>query len=430
MPAETNDLKIDVTESASWSRRLSITVPAERVQRTRGRVAERLTRGVRLPGFRKGKLPPRVVEQRFGPSIDQETIDHVIQEAYREALESQGITPISQGRVDDVQYESGAELTFAVEVEVQPEVELARLGGFTASRPGVEVGDAEVDAVLERLRDERGEWTEVEEGTRPDYGDQALVEITAYSESEPAEPHSYQIVLGEGQAIPDVENAILTLAPGESGEFDVTFPEDFPDEERRGQTQRLRIELREARRKVLPEIDDEFARAVGEFEGLEALRARVLADLTQDATERAEADVRRQLVEEVISANPFDTPESMIQRYLDHMLGDPEREAERRKKPLDSEEQARLAELREQFRPQAEWGVKRMLIIERIAAMEGLRATQDEIDQRVEEIAAHRERSPSEIWLQLEKTGQLEVLEREITEEKVFEHLKSQNTIA
>jgi trigger factor len=430
MGSDTKEIAVAVQEGQSWSRRLSITVPAKRVQRTRGRVAEQIARGARLPGFRQGKLPTRVIEQRFGASIDQETIDRLVQEAYREALDIEGITPISQGRVDDVKYDPGSDLTFEVEVEVQPVIELNRLSGFTASRPPVEVGDTEVDAVLERLRDERGEWEELEAEARPDYGDQVLVEITALTDDGEEEPHTYRIVIGEGQAIADVEAAILTLTPGEIGEFTVSFPEDFPDEARRGQQQQLRIDLKEARRKVLPAIDEDFARAVGEFDSLDALRARVLEDLREDAEQRAEGEVRRQLIDQVLEANPFDSPESMLQRYLDYMLGETDDREGGQKPPRSPEEEERHAKVRETLRPQAEWGLKRTLVVERIAEQEGLRATQDEIDERVEELAAKHDRSPSEVWIQLEKSGQLEVLEREITEEKVYDHLKSQNTVA
>jgi trigger factor len=430
MAENTSGLTIAVQESTASSRRLSIVVAAERVERTRGRVAEQIARGARLPGFRKGKLPTRVIEQRFGPSIDQETIDRLIQETYREALETQGITPISQGRVDEVKYDKGADLTFEVEVEVQPEIELARLGGFTASRPPVEVGEGDVDSVLDRLRDERAEWAPIEEGSRPSYGDQVLVEIIAHGETPEAdeEPRSYRIVIGEGQAIPDVEAAILTLSTGETGEFSVAFPEDFPDEERRGQSQKLRIELKEASRKVLPELDDEFAKGVGEFESVAALRERVLKDLTEDAEQRAEADVRRQLIDQVLEANPFEAPRSMLDRYLDYMLEGPRQE--RKPKERAPEEQERYEQLRETLRPQAEWGLKRSMVVERIAEREGLRASQDEIDQRVEALAEQHNRSAGEVWIQLEKSGQLDELEREITEEKVFEYLKSQNTVA
>lgn len=430
MPSNTSELKIAVQEGpSSWSRRLSITVPVERVRRTRTRVTEQISRGARLPGFRKGKLPTRVIEQRFGPSIDQETIDRLVQDAYREALEAEGIVPISQGRVDDVNYQPDSEFTFEVEVEVRPDVELARLSGFSATRPPAEVGDAEVDAVLERLREERGEWVDIGEGKRPDYGDQALVEITALLEGGEEEPRTYRIVVGEGQAIPDVEAAILTLMPGESGEFDVKFPDDFPDEERRSEAQRLRIVLKEARSRRLPEVDDEFAKGIGEFESLDALRERVLSDLGEDAKQRAEGDVRRQLVGQVIEANPFDPPPSMVERYLDYMLGEGEDRSDRNPKRTPEEEE-RYQKVRESLYPQAEEALKRTLVVERIAEQEGLRATQDEIDARVEEIAARSDRPASEVWLHLEKSGQLEALEREITEDRVFDFLKSQNTVA
>jgi trigger factor len=429
MASDSTELKVAVEAGSSWSRRLSITVPAARVQRTRGRVADQIANGARLPGFRKGKLPSRVIEQRFGPSIDQETIDRLIQETYREALESQGITPISQGKVDDVKYDRGSELTFEVEVEIQPEIELERISGFTASRPPAEVGDAEADSVLERLREERGEWVPAAEGARPDYGDQALVDIVALdAEGNQEEPRSYRIVIGEGQAIPDVENAILTLTAGETGEFTVAFPEDFPDEARRGEQQKLSIELKETRTRLLPQLDDDFARAVGDFESITALRERVLSDLKEDAEQRAEAEVRRQLVEQILEANFFEAPSSMVDRYLAYMLG--EGEDGKAERPRSPEEQEQMEKVREGLRPQAELGLKRTLVVERLAEREGLRATQDEIDERVETIAERHGRSPSEVWIQLEKSGQLEVLEREITEEKVFEFLKSQNTVA
>lgn len=428
MAENTSGLTVATQESTASSRRLSIVVAAERVQRTRVRVTEQLTRGARLPGFRKGKLPARVIEQRFGPSIDQETIDQLIQETYREALESEGITPVSQGRVDEVKYDKGADLTFEVEVDVQPEIELENLGGFTASRPAVEVGDKEVDSVLDRLRDERAEWAPLEAGARPSYGDQVLVDITAIGEGEDDEAHSYRVVLGEGQAIPDVEAAIMTLAVGEKGEFSVSFPEDFPEEDRRGETQNLVIEMKEASKKILPEIDDEFAKGVGEFESVAAMRERVLKDLNEDAEQQAENEVRRQLMDHVIEANPFEAPRSMIDRYLDYMLDGPRQEPAQKARSPEEEEQ--YAQLRETLRPQAEWGLKRSMIVERIAEREGLRATQDEIDQRVEALATQHSRSASEVWIQLEKSGQLDELEREITDGKVFDYLKSQNTVA
>lgn len=433
MSPEQNELKVAVEQQASWGRRMSITVPAERVQRTRRAVASQIAGRVRLPGFRPGKVPAGVLEKRFGPAIEQETLDRAIQDAYRDALQRENLTPISQGKVDNVQYEEGSDLSFDVEFEVRPELELARLHGFTASRPSTAVGDEEVDNVLERLREDRATWQAAEEGAKPDLGDQVVVEITVLSdagqEAENPEPRAYRFVLGEGQAIPAVEESIMTLSVGQEDEFTVHFPDDFPDEARRGQEQRLRIKLLELRRRQLPEIDDELARSVGDFETLAALRERILSDLREDAERRAEAEVRRQLIDQIIEANPFDVPASMVERYLDHMTGHAHADGEAERHRHTPEEEERISQVRSALRPEAEWALKRMLVIDRIAEQQQLRASQDEIDARVAELAGKHGRSESEVWLALEKSGQLEALEREITEDRVFEFLKSQSKI-
>ena len=432
MPAETSDLSIAVQEPSAWSRRLAITVPADRVQRLRGEVTQQLARTARLPGFRKGKLPTTLIERQFGASIDQETVDRTIQNAYKEALESEGLSPITQGKVDKIEYRRGEPLSFEVELEVRPEIELARTSGFTLQRPALDVTDEDVESVLARLRDERADWKPLPEGQKPALENRVTVEIIAHAEDENGkadeEPRTYRFVLGEGQAIPSVEEAIQTLATGEEGDFDVRFPDDFPDEERRGQEQKLHIKITEASFKVLPELDDEFAKQIGEFDDLAALRTRIMDDLQADSTQRADAEVRRQLTEQIIEANPFELPNSMVERYLDEITGHShDGDHQHHHTP---EEEAEIAQARAGLRPQAEWSIKQILIIDSIAEAEGLRATQDDIDQRVEELAGRHERTPTEVWLQLEKAGQLEVLEREITEQKVFQHLLSQNTVA
>jgi trigger factor len=424
------DLKVAVQDTEkSWNRRLSITVPADRIQRTRSSVASQLSRNASLPGFRKGKLPQRVIEQRYGAAIEQETLDRTIQEAYREALEREGIVPITQGAVENIQYEPGTDLVFDVAFEVRPEPTLERVSGFTVARPSSEVGDEEVDSVLERLRDDRAVWHPVEGGAKPDLGDQVLVEITAREadaeEDEEPTPRPYRFVLGEEQAIPAVEEAIMSLEPGQEGDFTVRFPDDFPDEAQAGKTQHMHIRLDEVKRKEVPALDDELARSIGDFDDLAALRARILEDLKADAERRAEAEVRGQLLDQIVEANAFEVPDSMIERYTDFMLRVPQE----KQREMSAEEAEQMAKVRESVRPQSEWSIKRMLVVDQIAEREGLSATQDEIDERIEELAEQHDQSPSEIYIQLEKSGQLETLEREIMEDKVFDFLKGQNTV-
>ncbi|MBD0319069.1 MAG: trigger factor [Gemmatimonadetes bacterium] len=427
----TSDLRIDVQETASWSRRLSVTVPQERVQRIRKSVASQITRNVRLPGFRKGSIPTSLVEKQFGPAIEQETMDRVIQETYKEVLETGDFQPITQGVVENVHYHPGEDLTFEVHFEVQPKIEISNVGGFTVQRPATEVTDQDVESVLDRIRTERATVRKLDEGVA-DYNDEVTVEITdldAEAGSEEAEARPFRFTLGEGQAIPDIEEAIRTLAPGAEGEFTVRYPEDFPDEELRGQEQRLRIKLQELSRRDLPVMDDEFAKTLGEFESVDALRERIRTDLAAENERRAEAEVRAGLVEQLLEANPFEVPGSMVDRYLGFMTGEAQQDPARAKQRTPEQEE-RFSQMRQMLRPQAEAALKRMLVVEHLADREGLRATADEVDARVEKLAEEHGISPSDAWIQLEKGGQIQALESEITEEKVFEYLRSQNTVA
>jgi trigger factor len=225
--ATTTPLQVSVQEPTSWSRRVSITVPAERVNRTRTAVTTQIARNVRLPGFRKGHIPQRILEKQFGPSIEQETLDRVIQEAYREALDQEGLRPITQGMIDNVHYHDNAELHFEAEFEVQPEVKLARLSGFTATQPPSEVGEDEVDSVLERLRDERGVWQPRAEGEKADWTDQVLVEITPRAEEgdeEEPETNTYRFVLGEGPGDPRGGAGHHDAGPGRGGRLHRALP--------------------------------------------------------------------------------------------------------------------------------------------------------------------------------------------------------------
>lgn len=418
MTLEASQLKIDVEEKDNWRRTLSVTVPASVVGEERRKLADKLAGRIKLPGFRSGKIPQSVVERRYGAALNQELMDRVIGDAYKQALQVESLNPISEGEVEKVDYEPDEDLSFTISFDVRPDIEIGRLGGFAVQRPRAEVGDEDVEEVLQRLREQNATFIPTEEGS-PETGDQVSLTVQRLVDGEPeGEPQEYDLVLGEGQAIPDVESAIYTLAPGESGEFTATFPDDFPDEERRGEEQHLRIELQSRKKRELPELDDELARSLGDFEDLDTLRSRVREDLEAEAEQQAERAVRGQLMQNLLDANPFEVPQSMVDHYIESIMGDTE--------GADPEA---LAQAREQVRPEAERAVKRILLLERIAETQELRATEEELDERIETIAEKNDVSPSEVYARLQKSGRLESLEREITEEKVFDFLKEQSEI-
>jgi trigger factor len=418
MAIDPSVLRIDLEEQDSWRRRVTVTVPAGSVQTERNKIVQKLGGRLKLPGFRKGKIPPHVVEQTFGPAVDQELLDKVVGEAYRQALQIQSLEPISEGQVEDIQYKKAEDLIFSISFDVHPAFDLQRLGGFTVQRLKLEVVEEDVDRVMERLRDQNGVWKPQEEGEAQD-GNLVTLEMQPLKDGEPsAESRPYEIVLGDGEAVPDVEAAIRTMSVGETGDFTITFPEDFQDEERRGQQQQVRISLLARKIKELPELTDEFAKSLGEFQDLEDLRAKVRKDLEREAESQAESVVRGQLMENLLEANPFQVPRSMVDRYVSSFLGDTSK--------LDPEVVTRT---QESLRPEAEKVVKRILMVDRVAELQGLRATEDEVDERVQAIAEQNNAKPAQVYAQLQKAGDLEALERQITEHKVYDFLKSQSKV-
>jgi trigger factor len=421
MATEAAEFKVAVEKPAAWARRLTITVPAEHIAREKKEAVQRLSKRVRLPGFRQGRVPAAVMERKFGAAIEQETIEKVIGDAYRRALDSEGLQPITQGSIDNITYEPGTDLTFNVELEVRPELDLERLGGFAVVREEPPVTDAQVDEVLERLRAEHAVWQPKPDAT-PVAGDTATVEITPLDDGTTADasaPRQYQIVIGEGQALPAVEDAIRTLKAGEEAEFDVDLPARAEGAaEGATEPHRMRIRVLDVKSPEPPALDDEFARGLGDFDDLAALRGRVRDDLVKEAAREAERGVRAQLVQQVLEHNPFEVPDSMVHTYLERVV--PAREG------ADEE---RLREARVQLWPAAQHALQRMLVMERIAELESLHATPAEIDARVDELAERLGRPRGEVLGQLRKSGRLAELEQEVTEEKVFEYLKSLSDI-
>ena len=416
MTIDPKRLRVSVNERERWRRELAITVPAEIVGRERARIMGGLAGRVRLPGFRKGRIPAKVLERRYGAAVERETLENLLNQATRAAIRGERLRPISDPEVGAVRSEPGEDLHIEVSFDVEPRIEIERSGGFVVEKPAIEVGEAEVDAVLLRLRRQNGAWRPLEDGF-PEAGNAVSVSIVQMGRQD-AEARDYEFILGEGDAIPDVERAIEQLEVGAEGEFVVQFPDDFPNEERRGEEEHLRIRLVSRKVLDLPELDDDFATSL-DFENLDDLQAKVRADLERTAADQAEQVVRARLMEFVLEANAFDAPGSMVDRYLESVAG----EAPEGTPP------ERLEEMKTAVRPRAERAVRTMLAVESLARANDLVATPLEVSERVDDIARRNGVQPETVEAQLRRDRRMESLEREITEEKVFEFLTQQSEI-
>jgi trigger factor len=409
-------MKIEFTPRASEGveRHIQVSVPVEAVKDAEDKAAKRYASTVRLPGFRPGKAPATVVRQKFGEAIRQEALESIVREAYQEFVEKESIKVAAQPHVHDLKFEEGKPLTFELHLEVRPTIDLARTNGFRIQRPAATVTEEQLDQQIEQIRDEKATWTPVVEKPLP--GDMVNVQIATGAET--GEGKSYPLVLGTGQAIPGIEELVMEAKPGETIERPVKWPDDFPDEKQRAQTKTVRITVNEVKRKSAPPLDDALAREVGDFESLEALRKAVRTDMERHAEHEVEANVRQQLIDQIIAANAFDVPKSWVQQFVQNY-------AEAYQVPEDQRET-----FGGEFRAMAERQIRRDLVIETIAEKEGLAATEKDLDDRIAEQAEKRGANPGQIYAQLEKSGRLKEMERSITEDKVFKWLLDRNDVS
>lgn len=410
------EIQITPKTTTGVDRAVEVSVPAAEVAAAEEKTTRRYASSARLPGFRPGKAPVAMVRKRFAEAIRNETIESVVREAYKEIVEKEDIKVASQPHIHDLKFEEGQPLTFEFHYEVRPTPELTRTSGFRVERGSTDVTDEQLQEQIDHVREERAAWAPVED--KPIEGDMVSVGLSVADEQgNLGEPRDVPLVIGDGKAIPGMEELIMEATPGQTIERPVRWPDDFPDEAQRGQTKNVRMTLHEVKRKTLPAFDDDFAREVGDFDSADALRSAVREDMRKYIERETEGTARQQLMDEIIAANPFDVPPSWVNQLVDN-YAQAYNIPEESRKEFDTE-----------FRAVAERQIKRDLVIDTLAEREKLTASERDIDDRIAEQAAERKVEPGQLYAALEKGGRIKDLERTITEDKVFKWLMDQNDI-
>ena len=411
-----SQITVEKTAEDAASRSLKVTVPVDRVRAAEAKAVTYYSQRARLPGFRPGKAPEAVVRRRFTDAIRQTVLEEVLRESWETARTAEHLEPIGEPSVRNLRFEEGEPIEFEIHVDVRPEIALERTGGFRVTRQRPVVEDAAVEEQLQGIREQKSSWIPVE-GAKPAPGHMVQVEVTPLDDDSDGKTQVYPLVLGQGRAVPDLEERIMALLPGETIEAAIRFPDDHPDESRRGRTRNVRVKLLEVKRQELPALDDALAREVGEFETLDALRSAVRQDLEREAGREAEARVREELVGQLAEANHVTAPESLVHRVMHgyaHAYGVPDEQ---------------LPAFESQFHAIAEAQVRRDLVLDAVVRAQGLAATEAELDERVAQMAASRGIDAGQVYAQLQKSNRLQELERALTEEKAFAWLLSQSTV-
>ncbi|WKW12781.1 trigger factor [Pseudogemmatithrix spongiicola] len=410
------EIQITATKAEGAERRLQVAVPAARVAEARNKAAARVSKQVRIPGFRPGKAPAAMVKKQYAQAIDQEAVDQLLREAFEAVLAQEKLDLATQPHAHDVKFGEDESLSFELHCEVRPTIELAKLEGFRVMRPKSDVTDAMVQEQLDRLLEQRATWTPVE--GKPAEGDLVTVTLaTAEEDGTIPEGREYRLVMGAGQAITGIEELVLSMSIGETKEQPVKWPEDFPDESQRGKTKPVRATLTEIKKKSVPALDDAFAAEMGDFASLAALKETIEKDLAENLVREADAAARTQLLDEIVTANPFDLPPSWVKQMIQAY-------AEAYRIP-----QEEILKFGDEIKGMAERQVRRDLIIDTLAEKHALVATEADVDAKVAEVAGKRGEDVGKTYAALQKAGRLRELERSITEERVFAWLLERNTI-
>jgi len=383
-----------VTPAPKSSLKLRFELPTDELTRALDEAVRHISRRTRIAGFRPGKAPRPIVERAVGmPVILDEAMDHLIQRAYREALVEHDITPLTNADIDVEQAEEGKPVIFSASVQVRPEVQLGDYRGFNF-KPEIEaIDNPKVDKVIEELADQHATLSAVEERGAT-AGDYAVIGYTGTRDGVPFDGGSTErmpLILGQERLIPGFEGHVLGLRPGESTEFDITFPADYGEAELAGQVAHFAVELKELREKVLPPIDDEFARSIGAFDDLAGLRTEIRARLERNALDKARHDFSEKIIDYAVANASLELPDVLVDQEVEVMHD--EFRASLARQGITEEAYLKVVEKTEadmhlEFRPNAEKRVKVLMVLSKIAEVDRVEISDADVEAEVAQARA------------------------------------------
>lgn len=408
---------------------LEVELEPERLSRVMDQAYRKLVKKADIPGFRPGKAPRPVFESFFGKQpLYDDAVEKLIPDAYMEAVKDTGIHPVAQPEVDVVQLEEGKPVIFKVQVDVKPEVVLGDYRGLKAEKDVVEVSDQDVDQELEGLRNRHAKLVTIDEGA-VQMGDIITIDYEGTIEGETFKSGSAtdrSVEVGKGFVDKGFDENLVGMTVGEVREIPLSFPEDFPEKDVAGKEALITVTLKDTKRKELVPLDDEFAKDVSEHDSLEVLWAETRNRLLKAAQEKVEADLRNALVDQVLADAEVEIPDSMVETRLEAMLDEVMRPVV--EQGMTKEDFLRLTNqtedsLRADIRSRAEDALKKELVVDHIAEVEGLEAGEEEVNAELEKMAGFYRVEPARLREILEQSNDLEAIEAVIRRDKAIDLL-------
>ncbi|MFB3062787.1 MAG: trigger factor [Candidatus Binatia bacterium] len=381
-------MKVDVDILSPIQRKIHIEIPGEAVREEFARVYGALSQRARIKGFRPGKVPRTVLEGIYGDEAKSRTLSRLVEQSLREAVKEKGLHVVSPPEVEPGELVEGSPFSFSAVVEIKPEIEVKNYLGLEVERIKLTVEESQVDEALSGFQDAHAHLQPVEDRDVVEQGDCVLLDFSGTIDGKPfagSQGENTLLQVDGGSTLSQFEEAMVGLKKDMDHNISVTYPKDYGNRELAGKAVDFRVHINEIKKKILPSLDDEFAKDYGECASLAELKDKVRARLESELREIQNRELKEQLLTRLIETHPFEVPTAMVDQQLRYLM-------ERHQRRIESGEssaagQAPTAEeLRKELSPQARRQVQTMLLVEKLAEQEKIEVANQEVQQRIDEV--------------------------------------------
>jgi len=418
-------MKASVEEISSIKKKISIEIPEDQIAKEVDSFYKDLGKKAKIKGFRPGKVPRNILERYFKDYVKTEVVQKLIQDTYPQALSEADLQPVSPPTIDPGEFEHGKPFQYSVVIEVKPDIKLEGYTGLKIEGKKEEVKDEEIGERLKAIQNLHANLKTISE-TRPiQAGDYVIIDYEASMDGKPLEGGKaidFTVEVGSGQFIPAFEEKLIGLKPEEESEVVVSFPEDYGYQKWAGKTVSFHVKIKEVKEKILPSLDDEFAKDLGDYSSFDEFKTKLRGDIEKEKELTLERQLKDQMVDQLLAANPFEVPESLVEEQTKALVSDTKLRLAAQGMELKN---LGLTEekLQGDYKTTAEKQVRTFLILEKIAGLEGISVTDEEADERLREISERMHQKFDVVKRYYEKNGLLPEVKTGIIRDKTLNFL-------
>lgn len=411
-------------------REIEVLVPAEEVARKTEAIIQKFQKLARIPGFRKGHVPATVIRQRFSEDIKSEVVEALVPQHFRKETDRQGLYPVSQPQVSDLHIQDGEPLRFKASFEVMPEIPVEGYKELRAEHPEISVTDDEVNHAIQDIREQHATYTPIEGRTlaEGEFAQVSLEGTTKDGDGAPIKMDEILVEIGGKNTLPEFTENLRGASAGDERAFDVKYADDYSDQRLAGTTFNYQVKVQALKQKALPELNDEFAKELGnDFQTLDQVKQRIREQMELEKRQTIEREGKEKLMAELVKRNEFRVPDALVERQVDLRLERGLRAlAAQGMKPEDMKGMD-FGRLRAGQREGAEQEVKSSLLLERIAELEKLEVSDEEMNREIESISKQTKQTEEAVRARLTEDGALDRIRHRIRNEKALEFLYRQS---